>query len=109
MYGDIGSVPDEGAQKFNVYCVDRKSGKILWQRTATSGIPKIKRHPKSTHASPTPATDGKHLVVSFGSEGLFAFDLNGKLLWKKDFGVLDSGYYMVPDAQWGFASSPDYS
>ncbi len=106
LYGDITSVPDEGPQKFNVYCVDRKSGKILWERTATGGIPKIKRHPKSTHASPTPATDGKHLIVSFGSEGLFAFDLNGKPLWQKDFGVLDSGFYMVKDAQWGFASSP---
>jgi outer membrane protein assembly factor BamB len=68
--------------------------------------PKIMRHPKSTHANPTPATDGKHLVVFFGSEGLFTYDLNGKLLWKKDFGVLDSGFYMVPSAQWGFASSP---
>jgi outer membrane protein assembly factor BamB len=106
LYGDIGSVKGEGAQKFNVYCVDRKSGKILWERTATSGVPKIMRHPKSTHASPTPATDGKRLIVSFGSEGLFAYDLNGKLLWKKDLGVLDSGFYMVPDAQWGFASSP---
>ncbi len=106
LYGDIGSVKGEGAQKFNVYCIDRKNGKILWERTATSGVPKIMRHPKSTHASPTPATDGKHVIVSFGSEGLFAYDLNGKLLWKKDFGVLDSGFYMVPDAQWGFASSP---
>src|SRR5580700_8020174 len=106
LYGDIKSVDNEGPQKFNVYCLDRKSGKILWERTAASGVPKIKRHPKSTHASPTPATDGKHLIVSFGSEGLFAYDLNGKLLWKKDFGVLDSGFYMVPEAQWGFASSP---
>jgi hypothetical protein len=46
------------------------------------------------------------LVVSFGSEGLYAFDLNGKPLWQKDLGVLDSGYYMAPEAQWGFASSP---
>ncbi len=106
LYGDIKSVKDEGPQKFSVYCLDRKTGKILWERTAASGIPKIMRHPKSTHASPTPATDGKHVVVSFGSEGLFAYDLNGTLLWNKDFGVLDAGFYMVPDAQWGYASSP---
>src|SRR5206468_1317627 len=93
-------------QSFQVYCLDRKTGKILWQQTAVSGSPKIKRHPKSTHANPTPATDGKYLVVSFGSEGLYTYDLNGKLVWKKDLGVLDSGFYMVPDAQWGFASSP---
>jgi outer membrane protein assembly factor BamB len=106
LYGDIQPVTNEGPQKFNVYCVDRKTGKIVWERTATSGEPKIKRHPKSTHASPTPVTDGKYLVVSFGSEGLYTYDLNGKLIWKKDLGVLDSGFYMVPDAQWGYASSP---
>ena len=106
LYGDIEPVKGEGAQTFKVYCLDRNSGKILWERTASSGQPKIMRHPKSTHANPTPATDGKHLVVFFGSEGLFTFDLDGKLLWKKDFGKLDAGFYMVPDAQWGFASSP---
>ena len=106
LYGNIEPVEGEGAQAFTVYCLDRKSGKILWQRAAVTGQAKIKRHPKSTHANPTPATDGKTLVVSFGSEGLFAFDFSGKQLWKKDFGILDSGYYMVPAAQWGFASSP---
>jgi len=102
----IASVKGEPAQSFNVYCLDRKSGKILWQRVAASGQPKIMRHPKSTHANPTPATDGKHLAVFFGSEGLFTYNLHGKLLWKKDFGVLDAGFYMVPGAQWGFSSSP---
>src|SRR5580704_5459245 len=106
LYGDIKPVEGEGPQKFNLYCLDRKTGKILWERTAIAEQPKIKRHPKSTHASPTPATDGKRVIVSFGSEGLYSYDLNGKLLWKKDLGVLDSGYYVVPDAQWGFASSP---
>jgi outer membrane protein assembly factor BamB len=106
LYGDIAPVKGEPAQSFNVYCLDRKSGKILWERVAASGLPKIMRHPKSTHANPTPATDGKHLVVFFGSEGLFNYDLDGKLLWKKDFGVLDAGFYMASGAQWGFASSP---
>lgn len=106
LYGDIAPVKGEPAQSFTVYCLDRKSGKILWQRVAISEEPKIQRHPKSTHANPTPATDGKHLVVFFGSEGLYTYDLKGKLLWKKDFGVLDAGFYMVPSAQWGFASSP---
>lgn len=106
LYGDITPVKGEPAQSFKVFCLDRKSGKILWERVVASGAPKIMRHPKSTHANPTPATDGKHLVVFFGSEGLFTYDLKGKLLWKKDFGVLDSGFYMVPGAQWGFASSP---
>jgi outer membrane protein assembly factor BamB len=106
LYGDIKPVEGEGPQKFNLYCLDRKTGRILWERTAAAGQPKIKRHPKSTHASPTPATDGKRVVVSFGSEGVYSYDFNGKLLWKLDLGVLDSGYYVAPDAQWGFASSP---
>ena len=106
LYGDIAPVKGEPPQSFRVYCLDRQTGKILWERTAATGLPKIMRHPKSTHANPTPATDGQRLVAFFGSEGLFAYDLNGELLWKKDFGTLDSGYYLVPAAQWGFASSP---
>src|SRR5580698_4982638 len=47
LYGDIASVPDEGVQKFVVYAIDRKTGKIVWQQVAASGVPKIKRHPKS--------------------------------------------------------------
>ncbi len=69
-------------------------------------MPIIKRHTKSTHANTTLATDGTHLVAMLGSEGLHTFDMNGKLLWKKDLGVLDSGFYMVPAAQWEFSSSP---
>jgi len=106
LYGNIQSVENEPPQSFSVYCIDRKSGKILWQRTAYTGQPKIKRHTKATHANSSPATDGKHLVVWFGSEGMYTYDLDGKLLWKKDLGVLDSGFYMVPAAQWGFSASP---
>src|SRR5262249_32755436 len=106
LYGDITPVDDSTEHKWNVYCLDRKTGKVLWERTAHTGVPKIQRHPKSTHANPTMATDGKHVVASFGSEGLYCYDPEGKLLWKKDLGVLDSGYYLVPSAQWGSASSP---
>jgi outer membrane protein assembly factor BamB len=106
LYGDVTPVKGEPAQSFKVFCLDRRSGRILWERTAASGPPKIMRHPKSTHANPTPATDGKHLIAFFGSEGLFSYGLNGELRWKKDFGVLDSGFYTAPNAQWGFASSP---
>jgi outer membrane protein assembly factor BamB len=106
LYGDIAPVSGEGSQSFNVYCLDRRSGKLLWTRTAASGQAKVKRHPKSSHANPTPATDGRHLVVLFGSQGLYTYDLNGRLLWSKDLGVLDAGFFRVPSAQWGFASSP---
>jgi outer membrane protein assembly factor BamB len=106
LYGDIHSVQESDPMLFKVLCFDKNSGKQLWEQTAHTGVPTIKRHPKSSHANPTPATDGKHLVAFFGSEGLYCYDLDGKLLWKKDLGVLDAGFYAVKDAQWGFASSP---
>jgi len=106
LYGDIESVPDDTSHEWHVYCLDKKTGKIAWQQTANTGVPKIKRHMKSTHANSTLATDGQHLVAFFGSEGLYAYDLKGKLLWKKDLGVLDAGFYMVPEAQWETGSSP---
>lgn len=106
LYGDIAPVNEDFAQKFKVLCVDRDSGRVLWERVAYEGVPKIKRHTKATHANASPATDGRHVVAFFGSEGLYCYDLDGELRWKKDFGVLDSGYFMVPGAQWGFGSSP---
>jgi hypothetical protein len=106
MYGNVESVEGEPAQSFRVYCLDRRSGKVLWERTAAAGQPKSKRHPKSSHANPTPATDGTHVAVFFGSEGLYVYDVEGRLLWKKDLGVLEASFYMVPAAQWGFSSSP---
>jgi outer membrane protein assembly factor BamB len=100
------SAADNAPQSWRVYCLDRHTGKILWQRTAYEGLPKTKRSPKNSYASATPATDGKHLVVSFGSHGLYCYDLDGNLLWKRDLGVLDSGFYFDPSYQWGDASSP---
>jgi outer membrane protein assembly factor BamB len=106
LYGDVDSVNDATVHQWRVYCLDKHTGKILWERTAHEGVPRVKRHMKSTHANPTPATDGKRLVVSFGSEGLYCYDLDGKLLWKGDLGMLDSGWFYDPDYQWGFGSSP---
>jgi outer membrane protein assembly factor BamB len=106
MYGDVAPVEGEPPQSFRVFCIDRWSGKVLWARTAAGGQPKTKRHPKSSHANPTPATDGRHVAVFFGSEGLYVYDLEGRLLWKKDLGVLEASFYVAPTAQWGFASSP---
>jgi len=106
LYGDIDSAADQDIKEFRVYCVDKADGTVLWYRTVHRGIPKIERHPKSSHANPTLATDGQHLVAFFGSEGLFCYGMEGKLLWKKDLGLMDSGFFRAPTAQWGFASSP---
>lgn len=106
LYGNIEPVDDDSVHEWKVYCLDKKTGKILWEKTAHKGVPKVKRHPKATHANSTPATDGKHIVAFFGSEGLYCYDMDGNLIWKKDFGLLDSAFFMVPSAQWEFASSP---
>lgn len=106
LYGDIAPVEENQPYSFQVICINKKSGKIIWTKTAYKGIPKIKRHTKASHANSTPATDGKHVVAFFGSEGLYCYTSEGKLVWKKDFGTLDAGFYMMPEAQWGFGSSP---
>lgn len=106
LYGDVDSVESKAPHTWKVFAVDKKSGKILWEREASAGIPKIKRHMKSTHADSTPTTDGKHVVALFGSEGLFCYDLDGKLKWKKDLGLLDAGWFYDPSYQWEFGSSP---
>lgn len=106
LYGDIDMVEDDSEHEFRVYCLDKNTGEIIWQRLAYKGIPKSRRHTKSSLANPTPATDGKHLLAFFGSEGLYCYDLKGNLLWKKDFGVISAGPYTDPDVSWGFGSSP---
>ena len=106
LYGDVAPVKDDPRHTWKVYALDKRTGKILWERIAYEGLPKVKRHPKSTHADSTPVTDGKYLIALFGSHGLYAYDLNGKLLWKQDLGVLDAGWFYDPDYQWEYGSSP---
>lgn len=106
LYGDVAPVKDDPKHTWKVYALDKQTGKILWERVAYEGVPLVKRHPKSTHADSTPATDGKYLVVLFGSHGLYAYNLKGKLLWKQDLGVLDSGWFYDADYQWEHGSSP---
>ena len=106
LYGDTDSAPDRSSHQWKVLAVDKKTGKVLWEQQAYQGIPKTKRHPKSSQASPSPATDGKVVVAYFGSEGLYAYSVEGKLLWKKDLGLQNAGWFFDPDSEWGAASSP---
>jgi outer membrane protein assembly factor BamB len=106
IYGDGMPVGDSSVHSWKVLCIDRITGKILWDKVACSGVPKIKRHPKSTHANSTAATDGTYVVAFFGSEGLYCYDFNGNLVWKKNFGTLRSVAFDYPEAEWEFASSP---
>jgi len=106
LYGDIGAAQDDGVQRWLVYRIDRRTGEIVWERVAHEGVPRQHRHTKSTHASSTPATDGERVVAFFGSEGLYCYDADGDLVWKKDLGVLRAAFFRVPEAEWGFGSSP---
>lgn len=84
---------------FKVICLDRETGKILWERVAYEGPVHDSRHKKASFASSTPATDGKYVFAFFGSEGLYAYDMNGKLMWKQDLGKLGTasvGYGVSP-------------
>jgi outer membrane protein assembly factor BamB len=106
LYGDVTSVNDSTVHNWRIFCLDRHNGNVMWERLACTGVPKVKRHLKGSHANCTPATDGRHLIVCLGSEGLYCYDLDGGLLWKRDLGVLDSGFFFDSDYQWGFGSSP---
>jgi outer membrane protein assembly factor BamB len=106
LYGDITPVNDQETHQWHLLALDQATGKVLWDQVEYEAVPRIKRHPKSTHCNSTPATDGHHIVALFGSEGLFCFDMEGKLAWRKDLGPMNSAFYSVPAAQWGFASSP---
>ena len=97
---------DVAVHEWRVMALDKTTGRVLWSHSAHRGVPKVKRHVKATQANASPATDGRFVVVSFGSEGLYTYDINGTLLWQRDLGILDPGYAGQPDLQWGFASSP---
>ncbi len=106
IYGSIDPVQNEPEHEWKLICIDKYTGKIKWDQTACRGVPKVKRHPMSTHANCTPATNGDYIVAFFGSEGLYCYDMKGNLKWKKDFGILESVFFLVPTAEWEFASSP---
>jgi outer membrane protein assembly factor BamB len=73
---------------FKVLCLGRDTGKLLWEQTAYEGTVYDDRHRKSSHASPTCATDGKYVFAYFGTEGLYCYDFNGKQLWKTSPGPI---------------------
>jgi outer membrane protein assembly factor BamB len=73
-------------QKFTVLALDRSTGKTLWEHSPRTPLPHEGHHRDHGFASASPVTDGEHLIVSFGSFGLYGYDLKGKLLWEKDLG-----------------------
>ncbi len=86
--------------QFVVYCLDRNTGKVRWQRIATEQVPHEGHHPTHSYAAGSPTTDGKYLYVSFGSRGIYCYDLDGKLQWSRDFGKMSTRL------GWGEAVTP---
>jgi outer membrane protein assembly factor BamB len=106
LYGDGDASEDRSAQRWMLYAIDKRSGKIRWERVAFQGEPRNKRHIKSTYASSSPATDGRIVVAWFGSQGIHAYDFAGGFRWSIDLGRVDMGAYDIPSYEWGPASSP---
>src|SRR5215813_4410516 len=102
-YGDVKAAPDNDEQKWMILRFDKKSGKRRWEHVVRTSKPATERHEKSTHANTTLVTDGQRLVAFFGSEGMYCFDLKGKLLWSKDLGVINNSWHGIG---WGYSSSP---
>ncbi len=86
--------------KYVVMSLDRRTGKVLWQKTATKQVPHEGHHSTHSHCAGSPTTDGKFLYVSFGSHGLYCYDFKGDLKWKTDLGTMFTRY------GWGEASTP---
>jgi outer membrane protein assembly factor BamB len=82
------SIGSDRSHKLLVICLDKTTGKVLWERTAYEGRVYDDRHKKGSYASPTPVTDGNLVYAYFGSEGLYAYTLDGKPAWKLSPGKL---------------------
>jgi len=101
----VSAVPVEGSGRgelsFRLFCFDRKSGDLIWDRTAAQAKPHEGTHKTNGFASASPCTDGERVYAHFGSRGLFCYDLEGKVLWEKtDFPP------MTTRAGFGEGSSP---
>jgi|TARA_B110000879_G_scaffold37422_1_gene52098 outer membrane protein assembly factor BamB len=97
---NIGEPEDLGR---SILCLDRASGKILWEKQIPLANPDDDYRGYLTehgYASPTPVTDGKHVFAFFGKSGVHAFTLEGEKVWSKDVGDSSS------NRRWGSAASP---
>ena len=92
--------PPKNFYKFAVMCLDRATGKVLWEKVAAEKVPHEGHHVTHTYAAGSPTTDGERLYVSFGSFGYFCYDFEGKLLWTRDLGRLHTRF------GWGEAVTP---
>ncbi len=82
--------PPTDVYKFTLICLDRKTGKPVWEKVAREEIPHQGHHPDHGFASHSPVTDGEHVYAYFGSRGLHCYDMKGNPKWSKDFGKMQT-------------------
>jgi hypothetical protein len=80
----------ENGKRLSLLAYRRSDGVRLWETAAPDGRTDFGAHYKNGYASATPATDGERVYVSFGTRGLFAFDMDGKVIWRRDLGPMDA-------------------
>jgi outer membrane protein assembly factor BamB len=97
--GERGKPPTD-EHRWLVLCLDLATGKTLWEREASKGVPETPVHIKNSYASETPITDGERLYAYFGNKGLYCYDLDGKPLWDRPFSPAKTLF------NWGTAASP---
>jgi outer membrane protein assembly factor BamB len=78
------SVGADHEYALKVLAFDARTGKPLWERTAYDGLMYDNRHRKNTYASPTPVTDGQRVYAYFEAAGVYAYDFNGRQVWKSE-------------------------
>src|SRR5262245_38831543 len=84
-FGGERLTPSKDEHRWMVYCVDWKTGKLLWEREVYRGAPTATRHLKNSYASETPVTDGERVYAYFGNLGLFCLDFKGNVVWKQNY------------------------
>ena len=86
--GGMTSKPPTSVYKFDIVCMDRKTGKILWQKTACEELPHEGHQPNGSFAPYSPVTDGKYVWAGFGSHGVYCYDIDGNLKWSRGLGKM---------------------
>jgi outer membrane protein assembly factor BamB len=76
--------------KYTVVCLDRDNGQIVWQTVVREAVPHEAGHATNSHASASPVTDGKHVYAFFGSQGLYCLDMEGQIVWQRQFGKMQT-------------------
>ena len=89
--------PDTGKKRRGLLCLDRKTGKTLWEKSVKYEA-KERTHRTNHFCSSSPATDGERVIVAYGSAGIFCHSLDGRELWRRQLGTIDH--------VWGYGSSP---